>query len=209
MPVSNKIRLTGKNCFMITQAKVKKQIISLENYRKLEDISDFKHEYHDGVIIALTGGTINHNRIIRNLIYWLMNLCNNQTYEVFFSDLRVWIPEHKRGFYPYVMVITGDAIFNENRQDEIVNPCLIFEVFSPSTSSYDRGDKFLYYRSISYLKEYILVDQVNYFIEHYTKTENNQWLLQEYQDINDMIKLNSIDIDLKISDIYENISITK
>ncbi|CCQ63275.1 Protein of unknown function DUF820 [Crocosphaera watsonii WH 0401] len=59
------------------------------------------------------------------------------------------------------------------------------------------------------MKEYILVDQVNYFIEHYTKTENNQWLLQEYQDINDMIKLNSIDIDLKISDIYENISITK
>ena len=69
MPVSNKIRLTGKNCFMITQAKVKKQIISLENYRKLEDISEFKHEYHDGVIIALTGGTINHNTIIMNLIF--------------------------------------------------------------------------------------------------------------------------------------------
>ncbi len=209
MPTYNKIRLTGKNCFMITEAKAKKQIVSLENYRKLEEVSEFKHEYHDGVIIALTGGTINHNTIIINLIYWLMNLCNNQNYEVFSSDLRVWIPDHKRGVYPDVMVIAGDAVFNENRQDEIVNPCLIFEVLSPSTSSYDRGDKFLYYRSISYLKEYILIDQTNYFIEHFTKTENNQWLLQECQDINEIIKLSSIEIDVKISDIYENISITK
>ena len=209
MPVFNKIRLTGKNCSMITQAKTKKQIISLDNYRKLEEISEFKHEYHDGVIVALSGGTINHNTIMINLIYLLMNLCNHQTYEVFFSGLRVWIPDHKRGVYPDVMVIAGDAVFNENRQDEIVNPCLIFEVLSPSTSSYDRGDKFLYYRSISYLKEYILIDQKNYFIEHFTKTENNQWLLKEYQDINDMIQLNSINIDVKISDIYENISIAK
>ena len=80
---------------------------------------------------------------------------------------------------------------------------------SPSTSSYDRGDKFLYYRSISYLKEYILVDQANYFIEHYTETENKEWLLKESQNIKDMIKLKSINIDVKISDIYENISITK
>ncbi|ACB53681.1 hypothetical protein cce_4333 [Crocosphaera subtropica ATCC 51142] len=157
----------------------------------------------------MTGGTINHNRIIRNLMYLLMNACENQTYEAFSSDLRVWITEYKRGVYPDVMVISEDPIFNENRQEEIINPCLIFEVLSPSTSSYDRGDKFLYYRSLHYLKEYILIDQVNYFIEHYTKTENNQWLLKDYQNINDMIKLNFINIDVKISDIYENISIIK
>ncbi|MGK7942654.1 MAG: Uma2 family endonuclease [Crocosphaera sp.] len=194
---------------MITQAKQKKQNVSLENYRKLEEISEFKHEYHDGVIIPMTGGTINHNRIIRNLIYLLVSADKNKKYEAFSSDLRVWIPEYKRGVYPDVMVIDGDAIFNENRQDEIINPCLIFEVLSPSTSSYDRGDKFVYYRSISYLKEYLLIDQSRYFIEHFTKTENNQWLLQEYQDINDMIQLTSINIDVKISDIYENISIKK
>ena len=54
---------------MITQATVKKQIVSLDNSRKLEEISEFKHEYHDGVIIAMTGGTINHNTIIMNLIF--------------------------------------------------------------------------------------------------------------------------------------------
>ncbi|WP_107667284.1 Uma2 family endonuclease [Cyanothece sp. BG0011] len=194
---------------MITQSKQNKQNVSLENYRQLEEISEFKHEYHNGVIIPMTGGTINHNRIIRNLIYLLVNADKNKTYEAFSSDLRVWIPEYKRGVYPDVMVISEDPIFNENRQDEIINPCLIFEVLSPSTSSYDRGDKFLYYRSIPYLTEYILIDQANYFIEHYTKTDNNQWLLQDYQDIKDMIKLNSINIDVKISDIYENISITK
>ncbi len=209
MPTSNKIRLTGKNCFMITQAKAKKQIVSLENYRKLEEVSEFKHEYHDGFIVAMTGGTINHNTIIMNLIFCLKLALNQTNCRVQSSDLRVWIPDYKRGVYPDVMVIAGDAVFNENRQDEIVNPCLIFEILSPSTSSYDRGDKFLYYRSISYLKEYILIDQANYFIEHFSKTENNEWLLKEYQDINDTLKLNSINIDVKISEIYENISITK
>lgn len=194
---------------MITQSTPKQQNVSLENYRKLEEISEFKHEYHDGIVIPLTGATINHNTIVVNLIYLLMNACKNQTYEVFSSDLRVWIPEYKRGVYPDVMVILEEPIFNENRQDEIVNPCLIFEVLSPSTSSYDRGDKFLYYRSIPYFKEYVLIDQVNYFIEHYTKTENNQWLLKDYQDINNAIKLNSINVDVEISNIYENISITK
>ncbi len=116
---------------MITQSKQNKQNVSLESYRKLEEISEFKHEYHDGVIIPINGATIHHNTIVVNLVYLLMNACKNQTDEVFFSNLRVWIPEYKRGVYPDVMVISEDPIFNENRQDEIINPCLIFEVLSP------------------------------------------------------------------------------
>ncbi len=192
---------------MLTQSTQKNYNQSLDNYRKLEEISEFKHEYHDGVIIPMTGGTINHNRIVLNLIYLLINALKNKPYEVFSSDLRVWIPQYRRGVYPDVMVISGDAIFNENRQDEILNPCLIFEVLSPSTSSYDRGDKFLYYRSIPEFKEYILIDQSEYLIEHYTKTENNQWLLEDHQIEEEIIKLTSIDIEVTISDIYENISI--
>ncbi|MEM8781019.1 MAG: Uma2 family endonuclease, partial [Cyanobacteria bacterium P01_G01_bin.49] len=95
----------------------------------------------------------------------------------------------------------------ENRNDEIINPCLIFEILSPSTSSYDRGDKFLYYRSISEFKDYVLIDQSQYFVEHYTKTQDNQWLLQEHQDQERIIKLPSIKMDLKISDIYQTIFI--
>lgn len=192
-----------------TPTTPKHQIIPLENYRKLEEISEFKHEYHDGVIIPMTGGTINHNTIVLNLIFLLMTAFKNKSYQVFSSDLRVWIPKYRRGVYPDVMVISGEAIFNENRKDEIINPCLIFEVLSPSTSSYDRGDKFLYYRSIPQFKEYILIDQSDYFIEHYTKTQDNQWLLQENRDQEGVINLSSINIDLKISDIYENISIEK
>jgi Uma2 family endonuclease len=192
-----------------TPTTPKNQITPLENYRKLEEISEFKHEYHDGVIIPMTGGTINHNRIVINLIFLLMSAFNNKSYQVFSSDLRVWIPEYRRGVYPDVMVISGEPIFNENRKDEIINPCLIFEVLSPSTSSYDRGDKFLYYRSISQFKEYILIDQSNYFIEHYTKTQDNQWLLQENRDQEGVINLSSMNIDLRINDIYENISIEK
>ena len=192
---------------MVTQSPPKTHITSLENYRKLEERSEFKHEYHDGVIIPVTGGTINHNRIILNLIYFLMSTLKNKPYEAFSSDIRLWVPKYRRGVYPDVMVISGEAILNENRQDEILNPCLIFEVLSPPTSSYDRGDKFLYYRSIPELKEYILIDQSECFIEHYTKTEDNQWFLQEHQNQQEIITLSSINLDLKISDIYENISI--
>ena len=179
--------------------------LSLEAYRNLETIAEVKHEYHDGEIIEMTGGSINHNSILINLIVLLKLALRGTNYRLQSSDLRLWIPQYNRGLYPDLMIIAGEPLFSDNRNDEILNPCVIIEVLSSSTSSYDRGDKFRYYRSIPQLNQYLLVSQGEILIESYSKTSENNWLLQEYTPPKGIISLDSLGISLNLADIYEGI----
>ena len=181
------------------------ETLSLEEYRNLETSAETKHEYHDGEIIEMTGGSINHNSILINLIVLLKLALRGTNYRLQSSDLRLWIPQYNRGLYPDLMIIAGEPLFSDNRNDEILNPCLIIEVLSPSTSGYDRGDKFRYYRSIPQLNQYLLVSQGEILIESYSKTSENNWLLQEYTPARGIISLDSLGISLNLADIYEGI----
>jgi Uma2 family endonuclease len=154
----------------------------------------------------MSGGTIDHNNIIINLIFLFKLALRGTSYRVQSSDLRLWIPQYSRGTYPDVMVIAGEPVFNENRADEVLNPCLIVEVLSKSTEGYDRGDKFFYYRSIPEFREYLLISQSEYFIEHYLKTGEGQWLLQEYRGDQGTIALQSVGISLVVKDVYEGVN---
>jgi Uma2 family endonuclease len=188
---------------MLTQSPPK--TLSLEEYRNLETIAEVKHEYHDGEIIEMTGGSINHNSILINLIVLLKLALRGTNYRLQSSDLRLWIPQYNRGLYPDLMIIAGEPLFSDNRNDEILNPCVIIEVLSPSTSGYDRGDKFRYYRSIPQLNQYLLVSQGEILIESYSKTSENNWLLQEYTPARGIISLDSLGISLNLVDIYEGV----
>jgi Uma2 family endonuclease len=188
---------------MLTQSPPK--TLSLEEYRNLETIAEVKHEYHDGEIIEMTGGSINHNSILINLIVLLKLALRGTNYRLQSSDLRLWIPQYNRGLYPDLMIIAGEPLFSDNRNDEILNPCVIIEVLSPSTSGYDRGDKFRYYRSIPQLNQYLLVSQEEILIESYSKTSENNWLLQEYTPARVIISLDSLGISLNLADIYEGV----
>ena len=179
--------------------------LSLEEYRNLETSAETKHEYHDGEIIEMTGGSINHNSILINLIVLLKLALRGTNYRLQSSDLRLWIPQYNRGLYPDLMLIAGEPLLSDNRNDEILNPCLIIEVLSPSTSGYDRGDKFRYYRSIPQLNQYLLVSQGEILIESYSKRSENNWLLQEYTPARGIISLDSLGISLNLADIYEGI----
>ena len=94
---------------------------TLDEYRALEEKAEFKSEYGNGEILPMSGGTINHNRIVRNFVSVLDNAFRQKPYEVFMSDLRVWIPQHGRATYPDVMVISGDPAFSDNRSDEVLS----------------------------------------------------------------------------------------
>jgi Uma2 family endonuclease len=180
---------------------------TLDEYRILEQTTEFRNEYHDGEILPMTGGTINHDDIAVNLIFLLKTALRRTNYHIQSSNLRLWLPQYRKGLYPDVMVISGEPVFNNNRTDEVLNPCLIIEVLSKSTSSYDRGDKFLYYRSIPEFREYVLVNQSEYKIEHYIKTGENEWLFREYQDSEGKINLESVEVTLETKDIYEGVSL--
>jgi Uma2 family endonuclease len=188
---------------MLTQTP--KIFYTPEDYRLFEETAECRSEYHDGEIIQMSGGTINHNRITRNLTRLFGNSFQGKPYEVFMSDLRLWIPQYRRGTYPDVMVIEGQPIFNQGKQDEVLNPLLIVEVLSNSTRGFDSNEKFRFYRSISELREYVLIEQDEFFIEQFVKTESGQWLFQEYQGDAANVSFTSVGVQMLMSDIYEGV----
>jgi Uma2 family endonuclease len=186
---------------MLTETR--HRFYSLEEYRQLEKTAEFRSEYRDGAIVPMTGGTINHNRITGNIYAFLKYALRGNNAEAFMNDLRLWIPRHRRGTYPDVMVISGQPVFSEGRKDEILNPVLIVEVLSKSTEDFDRENKFRFYRSIPELREYILVDQYEFLVEQYIKNELGQWLFQEYQGETSTVSFASVGVQMSVSDIYE------
>ncbi len=89
----------------------------------------------------------------------------------------------------------------------ILNPTVIIEVLSPSTKTYDRGDKFKLYRDIPTLKEYILVDSGSYSIEDFYINEQGNWELNELKSLDEILSFNSIGVSVALKDIYDGVSI--
>lgn len=155
------------------------------DYLALEEQAEQRHEYQDGMIVPMTGGSIEHNYIAGNIFIWLKTALRGQTAKAYIGDLRVWIPTYRRYTYPDVFVIQGYPQFEENRKDIILNPTVIIEVLSRSTSDYDRGDKFKFYRSIPTFQEYWLIDQYQIQVDQYYKTDENTWLYRTYENLED------------------------
>ncbi|WP_341732646.1 Uma2 family endonuclease [Microcoleus sp. EPA2] len=177
-----------------------------EEYLALEESAIDKSEYHDGEIIPMTGGTTNHNKIALNFCRKFPLTVNGQDYETFINDVRLWIPLTRRYVYPDIMVIQGEPIYQGSNKTIVTNPLVIVEVLSNSTKDYDRGGKFVAYRSIPELREYILIDQYSYHIEQFAKNSNGKWVLTEYDSAESGLTLESVDFQIPLSEIYERIS---
>ena len=192
---------------MVAQVKTENQRINYtpEEYLELEEKSEFRNEYIDGKIKPMTGGTPNHNDIAGNFYTFLKLALRGKGYKVFMTDLRLWIPQYNVYTYPDIMVIKGKPVLQDNRNDTVTNPLLIVEVLSKSTKNYDQGDKFDYYRSITGFAEYILVDQYRYYVKQFAKADDGRWWLSEYQDKDNILSFASLDFEINLSDIYEEI----
>lgn len=173
-------------------------------YLALEEKDEFKNEYRDGEIVAMTGGSIEHNSIAGNIFAWLKTALRGQAAKAYIGDLRVWMPTYRRYTYPDIFVIQGTPQFEENRKDTVLNPSVIIEVLSRSTSNYDRGDKFKFYRSIPSFQEYWLVDQYEIQIEQYCKTDGNSWLYRSYDE--SIFSSPTLNLETEINTIYEDIN---
>lgn len=178
---------------------------SIEEYFALEETTEYRNEYRNGEVVPMTKGSINHNQIIVNLVIALSLVLREQDYGVYANDLRLWIPRYREYTYPDILIIKDEPIFEERRTDTVVNPCIIFEVLSKSTSSRDRGDKFTFYRSISELKEYILIDQYQIHIEQFSKTPEGNWLLTESDVEDGILNLVSAKCQIPHRQIYERV----
>ena len=180
-----------------------------EEYLELEEKAEYKSEYRDGEIIPMTGGTTNHNKIALNFAANLKFGLKKQNYDVYIGDVRLWIPRYRQHTYPDIMVIQGEPIYTGANTTTVMNPLLIAEVLSKSTSNYDQSDKFMYYRSIPEFKEYILINQYQYHVMQYVKTDDSKWIFTELQSESDILTLATIDFQIALSDLYEQVNFTQ
>lgn len=181
------------------------KIYTPEEYLALETESDIRHEFLNGKIRAMTGGTTNHNEIITNLCVALKPRLRKENYRLFTENVRVWIEKYRVYTYPDVMAIADKPIYYGKGTTTVINPCLIIEVASKSTKNYDQGDKFDFYRSLPSFQEYILVEQSRIHVLQHTKTNDNQWLLTEYESDSQGFSLNILPLSLALADIYEEV----
>ncbi len=176
-----------------------------EEYLAQEEVAAFRSEYRDGEIVPMTGGSINHNQIAGNVYAFLKFMLRQTDFKPYIGDLRLWIPRYRQYTYPDVFLIQGQPIFQDQRTDVILNPCFIVEVLSKSTKDRDRTDKFRYYRSIPEFQEYILINQYEIEIEQYLKSDRDSWLFRAYESDTEKIFFASINVEMTIAEIYENV----
>jgi len=182
-----------------------------DEYRTIELSSAERHEYRNGEIISMAGGTETHSLIASNLLIFLGFSLRDTNFRLYNSDLRIWIPRYNHGTYADLVAITNKPEFTANRTDEILNPLLIVEVLSPSTEVYDRGEKFRKYRSLPSFREYLLVSQTEAYVEQYYKPEletSDRWEWRVYDQIDQSVFLHSLNIEIPMTEIYRRIDIT-
>ena len=172
-----------------------------EEYLSFERKATTKHEYLNGQIMAMSGASFAHNFITLDTATQLNIQLMGGKCQVAASDMRVKVTQTNSYFYPDVVVFCGEPISEDNNFDTLLNPTVIIEVLSPSTETYDRGEKFENYKQIESLREYILVSQDKVLVEHYHRQET-EWLRREYKELDDMVPLRTIGCELRLQDIY-------
>jgi len=196
---------------MILQTE--KKYYTPEEYLTLEEKATDKHEYRDGEIVIMPGGTTNHNQIAGNFYKRFPLNIQKQDYYVYMNDVRLWIPQYRLYTYPDVMVIKGKPIYEGKGITNVTNPLIIVEVLSRSTRDYDllrsavgvRTDKFEFYRSIPEFQEYILIDQYRFYATQYFKQGDGKWIFSDYKGEESLLKLASDEFEISLKDLYARV----
>jgi len=184
---------------------IPEQYISLEDYFKLDEISDNKHEYYQGAVFAMTGASEDHNKIVVSTVRNLDVQLDGKPCRPYSGDFRLKIEAFELYTYPDISVICGDTQLADGRRDTFVNPTVLIEVLSESTETYDRGKKAESYRTIPSLREYLLIAQDRPYVERYRR-QGQDWLLTEYRSLVDEISLDSIGCTLPLVAIYRRVN---
>ncbi|MDX2190716.1 MAG: Uma2 family endonuclease [Bacteroidota bacterium] len=179
--------------------------ITEQDYLEMERISPFKNEYYRGQVYAMAGATYRHSKIISNLVGQIYPKIKNTGCNAFFSDLRIHVPNPPFYAYPDIVILCNKPQFSDDAADTIENPTVIIEVLSKSTENYDKSVKFGLYRFNRSFKEYILIHQDSPKIEIFKKIDDFNWAQGESSDINRTITIDTLNIEIGLRDIYEEI----
>jgi len=187
-----------------TQAK---RPYSLEEYFELERTSDERWEYFDGEVFCMSGVSPNHDAIESNINWALRLAFGERDCRVFLANMRIKVPAAPPYRYADLAALCDKPAFEKiGGVEALTNPIVIIEVLSPSTEAYDRGDKFTYYKSISSLREYVLVAQHRPHITHYVEEAAEKWEYEELNELGSELALPSVNCVLALSEVYRNVT---
>lgn len=184
---------------------IAKTFISEKEYLDEERNALNKSEYYKGEIFAMAGATKVHNRIVASIISSIGQFLKGGDCHFYPSDLRVHNSENSLYTYPDVTFVCGKEEYLDDEFDTLLNPTVLFEIFS-SVEDYDRGAKlFKLYRSIPSLKNYVLVSSTEYAAEVYTRIENDEWKLITTKGKTGNIHISAINFHLSLTDVYAQV----
>lgn len=179
--------------------------ITPEEYLERERKAEFRNEYFRGQVVAMSGASRQHVRIVTNLIRELGQQLRQRDCNVYSTDLRVSISRASLYTYPDVVITCGEEKFLDTAFDTLLNPAVIIEVLSESTRDYDRGQKFESYRLSASLSDYLTVAQDRMHVEQWTRQADGRWMLSEHTEASSRIHIQLIGVELPVSDIYEKV----
>ena len=184
-----------------------KRTITVEEYLRAEAASDIKHEFHDGEVLAMSGGTYDHSVIIANLIRQLGNRLGGSRCRVLESNLRVRVTPGNY-VHPDASVVCGPPQFDpaDPNRTTIQNPRVVIEVLPESTEAYDRGATFAQYREIAALEEYVLVSQDQPLVETFVRQPESGWLMLPSSGMDSIATIRSLKIELPLRALYADVT---
>ena len=179
--------------------------LSIAEYLAFEREAEERHEYHDGELFAMAGGTKPHSKLGANIITELTLIERRTGCTTFNGDAKIRIDAVNRFLYPEASMVCGPIESSEHDPEAIINPVLIAEVLSESTEAYDRGEKFRLYRHLPSFREYLLIDQAQPIVSVFFRREENVWEMREISGLAAAIPLQSLGAEIQMADLYRNV----
>jgi Uma2 family endonuclease len=175
--------------------------MTVREYLKFERTSTVRHEYVDGEIFAMSGETLDHNRIAGAVFVQLESAFAGRGCEAFFDNVRVRVnPTQYR--YPDVAALCAEPLLTDENPPAILNSSLIVEVLSPSTERLDREDKFSEYRQMESVIDYVLIAQDRVEATHFARQSPSQWIVTIHTSLDAQVVLESVGVTLTLAEMY-------
>ncbi len=184
----------------------KKENFTDQDYLEFERNADTKHEFRNGRIVGMAGASDTHNVIISNLFLDLGIRARENGCRTFSGDMRIKADTGSY-FYPDIVITCGERKFEDEKNDVLLNPKAIVEVLSKSTKLKDRNEKFDSYLKLESLTDYVLVEQNEMRIEHYFRTDENDWKFRLLENPEDHLQFDSINCHISLEEIYTEIEL--
>ena len=189
-----------------------KRRLTAAEYLAIESTSEIRHEFLDGEMFAMSGGSLWHNLIKDNFARAVANRLSGGTCRVVTSDQRLKVNATGLYTYPDVLVFCGPPVMEDGVHHTLTNASLVAEVLSNSTEKYDRGIKFSHYRRLDTLQEYLLIAQDRFSVEVFQRQDagsssagSDAWLLSAAAEREAEVRLSSLGITVPLAEIYAGV----